>query len=701
MKKLGFAILLAIVVRFSARAQTFPRPEIQVESFIENLFNLQSSDANYEDLYEQLLLLYANPLDLNTATPDELRNTFILSEQQVQELLDHRQKTGKLISIYELQSIESFDLQTIYALAPFVIVDETPLNQDNKSLWTRIKEEKNNSIMVRVGRTLESQKGYTSAPPDASGNTAARYLGDPYKLFTRYRISHPKDFSFGFTSEKDPGEQLNWDPKKKQYGMDFWSAHVMLENRGIFKKILVGDFQYMFGQGLVYSAGFAVGKGAEPITTVRRSSIGIRPYTSVLEGMYFRGAAATLGFKELEITALASSKYVDGNVLQATDTIDNDFIENYASSINITGFHRTPTELANKQTNREDMLGLSAQYKDSKGRWELGVLATTIKYQYPIIKRPSLYNQFDFNGDLNQNLSIAGQYNYQNFSFFGEAATSKSGGHAVVAGLVGSLGRGLDVSMVGRDYSKDYHAFYSNGFGEATRNVNERGIYWGLKYRMHAKWLFGAYYDRFVFPYLAFQADGPTWGDEYLARLTYQPSRTITVFAQYRDESKMRNLSNNSTSTDILVPTRRQNWVFQADAKANTWLSVRTRVQGSMWNQEKGKPATYGLAISQDINLDFGKFSLSNRFSIFDTDDYNNRQYLYEKNVLYAFSIPALYGRGIRFYSLLQVSPTRKIDLWIRYAITVQRDEKTIGSGNEQINGNQRTDVVAQIRYKF
>ena len=682
-------------------SQTYPRPEIQVEAFVENLFNLQSSDANYEDLYEQLLLLYANPLDLNTATPEELRNTYILSEEQVQRFLRHRQKNGRLISVYELQSIESFDLQTIYALMPFVVVDETPLNQDNRSLWNRIKNEKNNSILMRVGRTLEAQKGYSQAEPSASGTVPSRYQGDPYKLFTRYRISHPRDFSFGFTSEKDPGEQLKWSPSKKQYGMDFWSAHIMLENKGIFRKILVGDYQFMFGQGLVYSAGFAVGKGAEPVNTVRRSSIGLRPYTSVLEGMYFRGGAATVAIKQFEITAMASSKYVDGNILNATDTIDNDFIENFASSINITGFHRTAGELANKQTNREDMLGASVVFKEKSGRWELGALATTIQYQIPILRSPTIYNQFDFNGSQNQNLSIAGQYNYQNFSFFGEGAISKSGGHAGVAGLVGSLGRGLDVSMVVRDYARNYHAFYSNGFGEATRNVNERGIYWGLKYRLHAKWLVGVYYDRFVFPYLAFQADGPGYGDEYLGRITYSPSRTVSFFIQYRDESKLRNLSNNQTKTDQLTPTRRQNWAIQADAKATSWLSIRTRVQGGMWYQEAGAPTTAGIALSQDVNIDVGKLSISNRLSLFDTDDYNTRQYLYEKNVLYAFSIPALYGRGIRFYSLIQYSPSKKIDLWFRVARTIQRDAKTIGSGNEEITGNHKTDVVAQIRYKF
>ena len=682
-------------------AQTYPRPEIQMEDFIENLFNLQSADANYEDLYEQLLMLYSNPIDLNEATAVDLRNTYILSEEQVQELLKWRQKSGKLLSIYELQSIKSFDQKTIYALLPFAVVNETPLNQDNKGIWKRILSEPNNSLIVRGSRTLEEQKGYTKGEPNANGDLPTRYEGDPNKIFLRYRVSHVKDFSIGFTGEKDPGEKLKWNSNTKQYGLDFWSAHFMVENKGIFKKVVVGDYQYMFGQGLVYSAGFGVGKGSEPITTVRRSSIGIKPYTSVLEGLFFRGGAATVGFKNLEITALVSRKFVDGNVQALSDTFDNDFVENYASSINITGFHRTPTELRNKQSNREDMLATSIIYKEKSGKWELGALATTIQYQFPIIRRPTIYNQFDFNGDNNQNISFSGQYNYENFSFFGESALSKGGGHATVGGLVGSVGRGLDVSMVGRNYSKGYHAFYSNGFGEATRNMNEKGIYWGIKYRAHPKWLVAAYYDRFSFPYLAFQADGPSWGDEYLSRITYSPSRTASFFIQYRNESKLRNLSANEGLTDILVTTRRQNWVIQADAKATNWLSVRTRVQGSLWKQEKGKPETYGIAISQDLNLDFGKFSISNRFSIFDTDDFNNRQYLYEKNVLYAFSIPALNGRGVRFYSLIQFTPTRKIDVWIRIARTIQRDAKTIGSGNELINGNQRTDLVVQFRYKF
>lgn len=694
-------ILLLLICSNRAFGQSYPRPEIDVEDFVEKLFNLQSADANYEDLYEQLLLLYSNPLDLNAATPDELRNTYVLSENQVQQFLLYRQKNGRLLSIYELQAVEGFDQNTINSLLPFVIVKETPLNQDNRSLWKRIFQEPNNSLIMRIGQTLEEQKGYTPATPDSRGNLPSRYMGDPYKMFVRYRVSHTQDFSIGFTGEKDPGEQLAWNRERKQYGLDFWSAHVMLENKGIFKKILVGDYQYMFGQGLVYSAGFAVGKGAEPITTVRRSSLGLRPYTSVLEGLFFRGGAATASLKNLEITAMASQKHVDGNIIGISDTIENDFIENFATSINITGFHRTPTELSRKQTNKETMLGASAIYKDKGGRYEFGVLGTSINYSIPIRREATLYNQFDFSGSQNQNLSFSGQYNIQNFALFAESAFSKGGGHAVVGGLIGSIGKSLDFSMVLRDYSRDYHAFYSNGFGEATRNVNEQGVYWGLKYRFNSRWLIGAYYDRFRFPYLAFQADGPSWGSEYLSRLTFTPSRTVAVFVQYRNENKLRNLRDNTTKSDILVDTRRENWVIQADAKATKWLSIRTRVQGSRWQQAKGPEPTYGIAISQDLNFDFGKFAISNRFSLFETDDFENRQYLYEKNVLYAFSIPALNGRGTRVYSLIQYSPTRKIDLWFRIARTLQKDAKTIGSTLEEIQGNKRTDVVVQLRYKI
>jgi hypothetical protein len=103
----------------------------------------------------------------------------------------------------------------------------------------------------------------------------------------------------------------------------------------------------------------------------------------------------------------------------------------------------------------------------------------------------------------------------------------------------------------------------------------------------------------------------------------------------------------------------------------------------------------------QDINYDFGSLSISNRFALFQTDDFNNRQYVYEKNVLYQFAIPAYFGRGFRAYTLWQYTVNRRIDLWMRLSRTWFKDQTTIGSGLEQINGRQRTDLFLQLRYKF
>src|SRR5690606_24637065 len=134
-----------------------------------------------------------------------------------------------------------------------------------------------------------------------------RYLGDPNDLYARFRMQHPKDFSLGFTLDKDAGEEFRWDPSTKRYGFNFLSYHFTLFDKGRWKTVALGDYRVQFGQGLVFGSGYSAGKGAETITTVRRSSLGIRPYTSVTEFGYFRGAAATYSLGNVEISGLYSN----------------------------------------------------------------------------------------------------------------------------------------------------------------------------------------------------------------------------------------------------------------------------------------------------------------------------------------------------------------------------------------------------------
>ena len=701
-------LLLGLGLAFGAQAQDFPREEIDLDLFIQQLFQVQDEDTNYEDLYEALFQFYRNPLNLNTATKEELGSLFVLSETQVNNLFDHIQRNGKLLSIYELQSIPGFDMVTIYRLVPFAVVRDQDMHSDRRSIFARMAEEDNNNLLLRYSRILEQKKGFTEPGIGRNGLPETRYLGSPDKLYARYRLAHSKDFSFGFTAEKDAGEQLTWDPGTKRYGMDFWSAHFQLYNKGPFKAIALGDYQLQIGQGLLLSSGFKVGKGAETINTLRRSQLGIRPFTSVLETQFFRGGAATYSFKRVDVTGFYSRKGTDGTLQVDSlalsldpDLPPVDFAEPFFSSVSVDGFHRTPNEIAQKGAVREQVGGGDITYSSADQNFKMGLTAVRTHYSAPLIRDQRIYNRYEFQGSSNTNFGTHYSYNWRNFNFFGETGRSESGGIGTVNGFMASLSTRVDFAMVYRNYARDFHSFYGRAFGESIRNINERGMYWGLKVRPHSQVELAAYYDRFSSPWLRYLVDAPSQGSEYLARLTYRPTKKITMYGQLRTEHKERNVPDNTTPVDYTSPTLRRSYLLNVDYAAPTVLSLRSRLQFSTYEQQESNPQTKGYLIWQDVNLDFGRWRLSTRYAIFDTDDYYTRQYAFERDVLYAFSIPVLSGQGTRVYGLVQFRVNRHITLWAKYAVTNYRNINTVGSGLEEVNKPRRSEVRVQMRYKF
>jgi hypothetical protein len=128
-------------------------------------------------------------------------------------------------------------------------------------------------------------------------------------------------------------------------------------------------------------------------------------------------------------------------------------------------------------------------------------------------------------------------------------------------------------------------------------------------------------------------------------------------------------------------------------------LKFKTRAQFSTY--EFGGATTKGLALMQDISLDVGKLSLTARYALFDTDDYDNRQYVYERDVWLAYSLPAYSDTGVRKYILAQYTINKHVTLWVRYATVRFTNLEKIGSGADTIDGNVGTDIRAQVRIKF
>lgn len=690
-------IIPLLITGSLVQAQEYPHKDINIDQFIQNLFSQQDEDVNYEELYESLFQFYSNPLNLNIVNRSELASLFILSEIQLTNFFIYRSTNGKLLSIYELQAIPGFDSNTIHNLLPFVEVRDDGPKSDNRPIWQRVLSEPNNYFLLRYDQVLEHKKGFTLPDTSAKDVISQRYTGSPQRLYARYRVSHSQDFSLGFTLEKDAGERVIWQPATRRYGMDFFSFHAQIQNRGRWKNIVLGDYQLQAGQSLILSSGFVVGKGGETVATIRRNSLGIRPYTSVLESGFFRGAAATYSLGRFDITGFYSYTRRDATVHTSTDTLSSP--DEYIQSIYASGFHRTEKEINTKGKIGEQNIGSSLVYTSKNKSLQLGSSLIYTSFTTPLKRKPTVYNQFEFRGKENYNISLNYNYLWQNFNFFGEAARSKTGGIGLVSGFISSLTPKVELAVLYRNYSRSFHSFYGNGFGENTRNINERGMYWGIKVLPIRKLTFSAYYDKFRFPWLKFGADAPTQGYEYLLRISYRPIKTVLLYVQYREESKEKNQKSNFTPIDFVIPALRKNYLFNIDYPAIKYITFQSRVQFSSCLQSNAP--TYGYAIIQDITMELSKLKLSGRVALYDTDNYDNRQYVYEKDVLYAFSIPAYYNRGIRNYLLAQYAITSKIDFWVRYARTSLSDKETISSGLEEINKPHKTEIKAQIRLKI
>ena len=84
------------------------------EEYIEELFeDSEENPESLEKLYNDLSSLSENPINLNKATVDQLRQIPFLSEMQILNILDYQKKQREFVSIFELKNIPFLDMETI------------------------------------------------------------------------------------------------------------------------------------------------------------------------------------------------------------------------------------------------------------------------------------------------------------------------------------------------------------------------------------------------------------------------------------------------------------------------------------------------------------------------------------------------------------------------------------------------------------
>ncbi len=623
------------------------------------------------------------PINLNSADADQLKALNILTEIQIENLRKYRILFGNFIHIYELQAIPGWDVGTVRKLMNFVTIRE-PLNvQKEFSKRFRFGE---HVLLLRTTRVIEKAKGFKNL-----GNGSI-YIGNPIAVLFRYRYTYKSNLQFGITGDKDPGE--NFLKGRQGTGFDFYSIHLFAADLGIIKALALGDFTVNMGQGLIQWQGLAFRKSAD-VMSIKRQSTVLKSYHGAGEFYFFRGCGITLKKGKFETTFFGSIRRSDANIDRDSSS-GNSFITSFLTA----GVHRTNDEKEKKGNVKQGTGGLNIRYKGL--RWSCGLNGIYYQFSKIIRKRNEPYNRFALHGDRWINASIDYSYTFRNIHVFGEFAIDKNLTRAILNGLLISIDNKTDLSILCRLIDKAYQTMNGNAFTENSFPTNEQGIYTGITIRPAIGWRIDAYADYFKFPWLKYRVDAPSQGYGFLIQLTYTPSKLVEIYSRYQVESKQMNNVAIINPTHDLVNVPIRHWRTHITFKLNRTVTLRNRVE-MVWYDQKTSNGQQGFLMFVDFLYKpmMKPFSFSGRLQFFDTGGYESRIYAYENDVLYSYTVPSFSDRGIRYYLNINYDLSKKISVWLRWGQTIYNNIDRIGTGLDEIEGNQKSEFRIQFRALF
>ena len=649
-----------------------------VEQLLENA-TTEDELATEDDAWLQQLEDYRkHALDVNAADQNDLKQLQLLTDWQIEQLIAYKRILGPLNSIYELQAVPGFDVETIRKLLPYVTVGE--LQTGREELFKRFKQG-SHQLLLRISRHLEKSTGY------GVDNGSKTYDGGPQHILFRYRYNYKNLLQYGLLGEKDAGESFL--SRTQGTGFDFYSIHFAIRNIGIFRTIVIGDYTVNFGQGLIHWQSLAF-KKSSGIMSVKRQSPVIRPYQSPGEFTFHRGVGVCIGKGKLEASFFASLRKLSA----AIDSSETPHIASFMSS----GYHRTVREIITKANVSQFAVGTRLSRRFLHGN--TGINWVGYLFSLPIQKKNEPYNLFAVSGTSWFNASFDYDYTYKNLHYFGELAFDKKKQPAFLHGLLASIAPTVDFSIVHRMIGKGYQAIYGNAFTENILPNGESGIYAGISVRLSPAWKLDAYADMYQFTWLKFNTDAPANGYEYLVQLSYIPTRRIELFTRFRYEGKPHNEP--GLVSNAVVQSSRQNWRTHLSYQLDRQLLIRSRIE-ILWYDKRKTDQQAGLLLLTDINYKpmLKPYTILIRFQYFETDSYLSRLYAYENDVLYSYSLPAIFDSGYRYYLVFSIELGKKLSLWAKWSQTIKAGVTSIGSGDDQIAGNRRSEIKFQCLYSL
>lgn len=674
--KKKFIILIFFLIFHSGIFAQSDSLEIPADEQIENILEESIQDADDTQMNEIIEELITNPVELNSALIDDLLRIPYIDLELANQIIQFRNKYGYYLTIGELINVSGMSSKLLNKIRQFIFIDRNKLAEKNNNIEIdQIYESHLSRLKIQY-----RQRFYQSFPR-RKGYETGRYFNSPFKLYNRLTADYSRKYFISILSEKDPGE--------KSY-LDFVSGSFFAKDILIFKKFVIGDYALEFGQGLSMWRQIGFAKGADAVFPIKKKSNGIVQYKSTDENQFFRGIAFTSNIWNFDLTLFFSNKSFDARI---------DTVESLILSTPLDGYHRNESELTRKNSAKERLLGSRLSYNFNSNQFGLNYYFS----RFDKAISPNSYFK-DYKTEFNY---ISTDFNlfYESLNLFGEITRDRKSNLASIIGLQASISRKANFVFVLRNYPAEYINIHGYGFGERNGPTNnERGFYLGLNHSFNFG-TFNFYFDKFKFLFPLTYDKTLTGGKEILFAYESPLISSTKYILRYKNEIK----EINSYSVDQFnrikkVTDLRQQQNLRFEIQKFFGKDYRTAFRVEYVN------VFYKLnAKSEDGFLTFGDLSMEilknlrfkTRLTYFHTISYDTRIYQLESDVTGVFSSSALYGRGWRWYVLLNYRVFDFINLSLKYSELFRDDVKKLGSGNDEIPTNLSKSITFQLEMKF
>lgn len=533
------------------------------------------------------------------------------------------------------------------------------------------------------------------------GYSDGSYPGSRARVYQRLRLRLPAGLAAGVIMEKDPGETSF---------ADHLAGAVSMNDRGMLRRAVLGDFTVTAGQGLVLWQAFARSKSSEA-ARIGKSAALLRPFTSASEGMAFRGAAADLRFRTFDILGFYSSRQLDATIDEERGTV---------GSLGQTGLHRTTSEQQRRATVRECSVGAVLQWRyetgsnifgskppdagpPDAGRMDektllFGVSAVRSRYSHISLSR----SPFAFEGNEAWAAGMHARFSTDGAAVYAEAAWAHTHVPAVVAGAEIELSRQLHLAILYRRYHERFVSLHAAAFGERSGGPqNEEGMYTGLRIHPHRRLRIDAWCDVFRLPNRTYFLHLPTSGGELMLAAEYRMHSKTRLRLRLRRERKDQTVAAiDAAGRDIRPLTARTKTAvrLQLQREFDDGLRVRLRAEYTRVTFDTYGESGDGALLSAELRLrPLPVLTFTGRVTGYSTASYDARLYQFEHDVRGVMLNAVCYGEGVRLYLLgaLHVGATAEISA--RYALTLREGIRSFGSGHDGVIGDRLGTLSLQL----